>query len=99
MKLWNINYLSFVPVTFEDNSQVLNVGDEDDDEPDEEEAGALPLGAVDEQQGASEGDEEVKENLVDINIIWKLTLEQLCCQKQVLTPENNVIMDSILQYW
>ena len=73
MNKWNyINYRSFVPVTFEDDNEVLNVGDEDDDEPDEEEAGALPLGPVDEQEGASQRDEEVKENLVDISIIWEL---------------------------
>ena len=45
---------------------MIDVAAEDDDEPGEEEAGALSLRPKDEQKGASHREEEVKANLVDI---------------------------------
>ena len=57
-------YLSFVPITCEEHIEVLNIRDEGDAEPDDEKAGVLSLGAIDEQEGAGQREEDVKENLV-----------------------------------
>ena len=61
-------YLSSVPITCKDDPEVLDVAEEDDDEPGEEEARALSLRPEDEEEGASHGEEEVEANLVKIHI-------------------------------
>ena len=57
-------YLSCVPMTCEEDIEVASVRDEDNEEPDEEKAGVLSLGAIDEQEGAGQREEDAKENLV-----------------------------------
>ena len=59
-----IPYLRFVPITCEEHIEVLNIRDEGDAEPDDEKAGVLSLGAIDEQEGAGQREEDAKENLV-----------------------------------
>ena len=51
-------------MTCEEDIEVASVRDEDDEEPDEEKDGVLSLGAIDEQEGAGQREEDVKENLV-----------------------------------
>ena len=51
-------------MTCEEDIEVASVRDEDNEEPDEEKAGVLFLGAIDEQEGAGQREEDAKENLV-----------------------------------
>ena len=51
-------------MTCEEDIEVASVRDEDNEEPDEEKAGVLSLGAIDEQKGAGQREEDAKENLV-----------------------------------
>ena len=51
-------------MTCEEDIEVASVRDEDNEEPDEEKAGVLSLGAIDEQEGAGQREEDAKENLV-----------------------------------
>ena len=51
-------------MTCEEDIEVASVRDEDDEEPDEEKEGVLFLGAIDEQEGAGQREEDAKENLV-----------------------------------
>ena len=50
-------------MTCEEDIEVASVRDEDNEEPDEEKAGVLFLGAIDEQEGAGQREEDAKENL------------------------------------
>ena len=50
-------------MTCEEDIEVASVRDEDNEEPDEEKAGVLSLGAIDEQEGAGQREEDAKENL------------------------------------
>ena len=51
-------------MTCEEDIEVASVRDEDNEEPDEEKTGVLSLGAIDEQEGAGQREEDAKENLV-----------------------------------
>ena len=50
-------------MTCEEDIEVASVRDEDNEEPDEEKDGVLFLGAIDEQEGAGQREEDAKENL------------------------------------
>ena len=50
-------------MTCEEDIEVASVRDEDNEEPDEEKAGVLSLSAIDQQEGAGQREEDVKENL------------------------------------
>ena len=70
-------YISFWPIWREENIEILDVADEDDAEPGDEEATASPLCPVDKAEGASQREKKVEENLEEYfkhcNSVWSFS--------------------------